>query len=222
MIELCNIKKTYVDKGIKTEVLNEVDLSVSDGEFLCIYGKSGCGKTTLLNIMGMLDDFQDGSYKLGGKEIFGLSRKQKSRLRAEKIGFIFQAFHLISTLTVEENIVVPMGYAGVPSDKRKKRAAVLVERMGLTKRKDYLASRLSGGEKQRTAIARALALEPPLILADEPTGNLDTKNGEMIMGFLNEMNQMGKTIIMVTHDQSLAKYGSRIITMEDGKINKLK
>lgn len=218
MIELCRVNKIYEQKDIKTEILKAVDLSIADGEFVCVHGKSGCGKTTLLNILGLLDDFSNGSYLLNGTEVSSLGRKQKTRLRATQIGFIFQAFHLIPLLTVEENIEVPMGYAGMPRESRKKKVTELIDKMGLIERKDYLTSRLSGGEKQRVAIARALALEPSLILADEPTGNLDSKNGEIIMELLKEMNEKGKTIIMVTHDQSLAKYGSRIITMEDGKI----
>ena len=218
MIELVNIRKTYYGKGIETNVLKGVNLTVNSGEFVCIYGSSGSGKSTLLNIIGLLDQASEGEYLLDGVDINQLKDKQKAAIRNQRIGFVFQAYHLIQEMNVLENIVVPLGYAGISKKERIKRAQELLNEFHMEYLKSKHVSQLSGGEQQRISIMRALSNNPRILLADEPTGNLDSENSKKVMEILNHLNKKGMTIIMVTHDLSLAEYGSRIIHIEDGKI----
>lgn len=218
MIELMNIRKTYYGKDIETNVLKGVNLTVASGEFVCIYGSSGSGKSTLLNIIGLIDQASEGEYLLDGVDINQLKDKQKAAIRNQRIGFVFQAYHLIQEMNVLENIVVPLGYAGISKKERIKRAQELLNEFHMEHLKSKHASQLSGGEQQRISIMRALSNNPRILLADEPTGNLDSENSKKVMEILNHLNKKGMTIIMVTHDLSLAEYGSRIIHIEDGKI----
>ncbi len=213
MIQMKQVSKTYYGDQVETKVLESVDLTVEKGEFVSLYGKSGCGKTTLLNLLGLIDTPTAGEYWLDEVNTGTCKPKELARLRNRKIGFIFQSFYLISRLSVLDNVILPMKYAGVPRKEREERARVLLAEVGLTERMSYLPSRLSGGEKQRTAIARALANHPAYILADEPTGSLDGENRDRIMEILTGLNQKGHTIVMVTHDKELAGYSSRIIQM---------
>lgn len=218
MIELMNIRKTYYGKDIETNVLKGVNLTVASGEFVCIYGSSGSGKSTLLNIIGLIDQASEGEYLLDGVDINQLKDKQKAAIRNQRIGFVFQAYHLIQEMNVLENIVVPLGYAGISKKERIKRAQELLNEFHMEHLKSKHVSQLSGGEQQRISIMRALSNNPRILLADEPTGNLDSENSKKAMEILNHLNKKGMTIIMVTHDLSLAEYGSRIIHIEDGKI----
>lgn len=218
MIELTNITKTYYGKGIETNVLKGVNLAVDSGEFVCIYGSSGSGKSTLLNIIGLLDHASDGVYLLDGADISQLKDKQKAAIRNQRIGFVFQAYHLIQEMNVLENIVVPLGYAGISKKQRIKRAQELLKEFHMEQLEKKYVSQLSGGEQQRISIMRALSNKPEILLADEPTGNLDSENSKRVVEILKQLNGKGMTIIMVTHDLTLAKYGSRIIHIEDGKI----
>lgn len=218
MISLKEINKTYPLGKTKVEVLKNISVNIDDGEFVCIYGKSGCGKSTLLNIIGLMDTMDSGEYYMNKINIGETGRAQKARLRSKEIGFIFQAFHLIPDLNAFENIVVPLGYQGISKKQREKRGEELLNRVGLLERRKHYPSQLSGGEKQRAAIARAIAANPKIIVADEPTGNLDTQNGKCIMDLLSELNRQGITVIVATHDHSLKDYASRVIRLEDGKI----
>jgi ABC-type lipoprotein export system ATPase subunit len=219
MIKMSNICKTYFGKGVKTKVLKGIDLIIDEGEFVCIYGPSGCGKTTLLNIIGLMDSYTNGNYNFNGIEIDKKEDEDFNKLRNREFGYIFQDFNLISDLNVLENVCVPMGYAGVGKKVRENRAKELLNEVGMIERAKYFPIQLSGGEKQRIAIARALSNKPKVILADEPTGSLDQKNGLKIMEILKELNRQGKTIIMVTHDKELSRYATKIIKIVDGKID---
>ena len=218
MIELMNIRKTYYGKDIETNVLKGVNLTVDSGEFVCIYGSSGSGKSTLLNIIGLLDQASEGEYLLDGVDINQLKDKQKAAIRNQRIGFVFQAYHLIQEMNVLENIVVPLGYAGMSKKERTKRAQELLNEFHMEHLKKKHISQLSGGEQQRISIMRALSNKPEILLADELTGHLDSENSKKVMEILKHLNEKGMTIIMVTHDLTLAEYGSRIIHIEDGKI----
>lgn len=220
MILLDKIEKTYHNGTVKTEVLRDVSLSVSEGEFVCIYGKSGSGKSTLLNILGLLDGATAGRYELDNADVSALGKRERAGIRNEKIGFVFQAYHLIPQLNVLENIAVPLGYAGVPRRDREKRARQLLEEFGMGHLEKKYISQMSGGEQQRAAIARAVVNHPRILLADEPTGNLDQCNSGIVMEYLKRLNGQGMTVIMVTHDTNLAKYGSRIVRVEDGRVVK--
>ena len=218
MIMLKGIEKTYCGKEIKTKVLKGVNLSISKGEFVCIFGESGSGKSTLLNILGLLDDATIGTYKLDGVDIRKLSKKESAFIRNQKIGFVFQAYHLIPELNALENLVVPLGYAGMRKKEREKIAYELLTEFGIDDLEKKHVSQMSGGEQQRIAIMRAIINKPQILLADEPTGNLDKENSQTIMNLFERLNKQGMTIVMVTHDTSLAKYGTRVVRVEDGRI----
>ena len=205
-------------KEIKTKVLKGVDLSISKGEFVCIFGDSGSGKSTLLNILGLLDDTTIGTYKLDGVDIRKLSKKESAFIRNQKIGFVFQAYHLIPELNALENLVVPLGYAGMRKKEREKIAYELLTEFGIDDLEKKHVSQMSGGEQQRIAIMRAIINKPQILLADEPTGNLDKENSQTIINLFERLNKQGMTIVMVTHDTSLAKYGTRVVRVEDGRI----
>lgn len=205
-------------KEIKTKVLKGVDLSISKGEFVCIFGESGSGKSTLLNILGLLDDATIGTYKLDGVDIRKLSKKESAFIRNQKIGFVFQAYHLIPELNALENLVVPLGYAGMRKKEREKIAYELLTEFGIDDLEKKHVSQMSGGEQQRIAIMRAIINKPQILLADEPTGNLDKENCQTIINLFERLNKQGMTIVMVTHDTSLAKYGTRVVRVEDGRI----
>ncbi|HEM2743577.1 ABC transporter ATP-binding protein [Streptococcus suis] len=218
LIRLTNINKSYKNGDQELRVLKDIDLEVEEGEFLAIMGPSGSGKSTLMNIIGLLDRSSSGNYWLEGKEVSQLSEKKLAQVRNDQIGFVFQQFFLLSKLNALQNVELPLIYAGVPSSKRKKLAQQYLEKVELAERMTHLPSELSGGQKQRVAIARALVNTPAIILADEPTGALDTKTGEQIMQLLTELNNEGKTIIMVTHEPEIAAYAKRKIVLRDGVI----
>ena len=203
---------------METIALDDVSIEVKQGEFVAIMGPSGCGKSTLLNILGMLDSPTSGSYYCGEKEEGALREKERSVYRQGKIGFIFQSFNLIEELNVEDNVALPLTYLGVKGRERRKRVREVVERMGVSHRMQHYPAQLSGGQQQRVAIARAIVYNPELILADEPTGNLDSKNGIEVMELLRELNKAGTTIVMVTHSLRDASYADRIINLFDGKV----
>ncbi|HEL1762384.1 TPA: ABC transporter ATP-binding protein [Streptococcus suis] len=218
LIRLTNINKSYKNGDQELRVLKDIDLEVEEGEFLAIMGPSGSGKSTLMNIIGLLDRSSSGNYWLEGEEVSQLSEKKLAQVRNDQIGFVFQQFFLLSKLNALQNVELPLIYAGVPSSKRKKLAKQYLEKVELAERMTHLPSELSGGQKQRVAIARALVNTPAIILADEPTGALDTKTGEQIMELLTELNNEGKTIIMVTHEPEIAAYAKRKIVLRDGII----
>ena len=218
LIKLTNINKSYRNGDQELRVLKDIDLEVEEGEFLAIMGPSGSGKSTLMNIIGLLDRSSSGNYWLEGEEASQLSEKKLASVRNDQIGFVFQQFFLLSKLNALQNVELPLIYAGVPSAKRKKMAKQYLEKVELAERMTHLPSELSGGQKQRVAIARALVNTPAIILADEPTGALDTKTGQQIMELLIELNNEGKTIIMVTHEPEIAAYAKRTIVLRDGVI----
>lgn len=216
MIELKDICKSYHGQGIENKVLSHVYFKIEEGEFVMLYGESGSGKTTLLNIIGLLDPCTSGQILLNGKNITKLSLDEQASLRNQTFGYVFQSYYLIPELNVIENICLPAGYAGKKKKEMVRRAENLLQEVGLTDKKKFRPSQLSGGEKQRVAIARALMNDPDIILADEPTGNLDSINSEKIMKLLKKRHLQGKTILMVTHDPEMEKYATRKIDMVDG------
>jgi putative ABC transport system ATP-binding protein len=218
MIKLENLSKVYRTEEIESTALNQVSFEIEKGEFVSIMGPSGCGKSTLLNILGMLDKPESGSYTFLDKEVSGLNEKGRSAIRKENIGFIFQNFNLIDELTVFENIELPLIYNKVSSAERKERVNKLIEKIGISHRSSHFPQQLSGGQQQRVAVARALVTRPPLILADEPTGNLDSSHGNEVMELLCELNEAGTTIIMVTHSSHDASYSQRVINLLDGQV----
>ena len=220
MIEVNNLQKIFRTEEIETWALNDVSFNVADGEFVAIMGPSGCGKSTLLNILGLLDNPTKGSYKLQGTEVATLDENHRTDLRKGVIGFVFQSFNLIDELNVRENIELPLLYMGVPAKERRRRAEEVMERMNISHREKHFPNQLSGGQQQRVAIARAVIAGPKLILADEPTGNLDSVNGQEVMNLLKELNQQGTTVVMVTHSRHDASYANRIINLFDGSIVK--
>ena len=220
MIEVNNLQKIFRTEEVETWALNDVTFNVADGEFVAIMGPSGCGKSTLLNILGLLDNPTKGSYKLQGTEVADLDENHRTDLRKGVIGFVFQSFNLIDELNVRENIELPLLYMGVPAKERHRRAEEVMERMNISHREKHFPNQLSGGQQQRVAIARAVIAGPKLILADEPTGNLDSVNGQAVMNLLKELNQQGTTIVMVTHSRHDASYANRIINLFDGSIVK--
>ncbi len=220
MLELNNIYKWVKQGGRRVFLLNDLSLKVEEGEFLSIMGPSGSGKSTLLNVIGMLDDFDEGEYFFMEEPIHNLKEKNRTKLFHNNIGFIFQAYHLIDELTVYENIETPLLYKDIKSSERKAMVADILDRFNIVGKKDLFPSQLSGGQQQLVGVARALIIKPKLILADEPTGNLNTKQGEEIMEHFRELNKEGVTIIQATHSEANAKYGSRIINLVDGMVQR--
>lgn len=218
MIQLQNIKKVFRTEEIDTWALREVSLEVKDGEFVAIMGPSGCGKTTLLNIMGLLDTPTEGMYMLNGKEVSRLTEHERTNIRRGTIGFVFQSFNLIDDLNVYENIELPLLYMGVPASERRKRVTDILDRMAMSHRRGHYPCQLSGGQQQRVAVARTVVTNPKIILADEPTGNLDSQNSREVMDLLCQLHEQGTTIVMVTHSQHNASYADRIINLYDGQI----
>ena len=218
MIKVENLSKSFRTEEVETIALNGVSFEVKDGEFVAIMGPSGCGKSTLLNILGLLDNPTDGKYWLDGKEVDSLKEKDRTDVRKGQIGFVFQSFNLIDELNVEENIELPLTYLNIPAKERKQRVQEIMKRMAISHRAKHFPHQLSGGQQQRVAIARAVVFDPKIILADEPTGNLDSKNGIEVMKLLTELNQEGTTIVMVTHSDRDASMAQRVIKLFDGKI----
>lgn len=218
MIKVENLCKTFRTEDVETIALNKVSFEVKDGEFVAIMGPSGCGKSTLLNILGLLDNPTSGKYWLNGKEVQELKEKDRTNVRKGQLGFVFQSFNLIDELNVEENIGLPLTYLNVKASERKERVREIMKRMNISHRAKHFPHQLSGGQQQRVAIARAVVFHPKMILADEPTGNLDSKNGAEVMRMLTELNQGGTTIVMVTHNDHDAAIAHRIIHLFDGQI----
>ena len=213
-----NLKKIYRTEEVETTALNNVNLDVKDGEYVAIMGPSGCGKSTLLNVLGMIDKSSGGEYFFLGEEVSKYSERQRANLRKSNIGFVFQSFNLIDELTVFENVELPLLYLGFSSSERKKRVNEVLEQMEIMARKNHFPQQLSGGQQQRVAVARAVVARPKLILADEPTGNLDSAHGEEVMKLMGELHEVGTTIVMVTHSPAYAEYSHRVIHLFDGHI----
>ena len=218
MLEMRALSRTYRTDTIETTALDAIDLDIADGEFVAVMGPSGCGKSTLLNLMGMLDSPSGGSYVFNGTEVAGLGENKLAEFRKANIGFIFQSFNLVDELSVRENVELALLYHDVPAAERKRRTDAVMDRVGIAHRARHRPSQLSGGQQQRVAVARALVAEPKLILADEPTGNLDTNHGEEVMRMLQQLNAEGSTIVMVTHSPAHADYAGRVANMLDGRI----
>ena len=218
LLQLEDVTKVFTTEEVETHALAGIHLAVQAGEFVSITGPSGCGKTTLLSILGLLDSPTSGRYWLDGRAVHELEPTQRAHVRNRQIGFIFQSFNLIGDLTVGENVELPLTYRGMPAEERRRRVAGALERVNMTHRVNHLPSQLSGGQQQRVAVARALAGDPLILLADEPTGNLDSKNGEAVMELLRELHRAGSTICMVTHDPRFARYASRDVHLFDGRV----
>src|SRR5438874_288247 len=218
LIHLDGVTKVFVTDEVETHALSGIHIDIQRGEYVSISGPSGCGKSTLLAILGLLDSPSDGTYVLNNKPVQGLKLSERARIRNREIGFIFQAFNLIGDLTVYENVELPLTYRGMGSAERKKRVHEALERVGMSHRVKHYPSQLSGGQQQRVAVARALGGEPSILLADEPTGNLDSQNGEQVMDLLRELHRGGATICMVTHDPRYARYADRSIPLFDGRV----
>ena len=218
LIRLEGVTKVFYTDEMETHALDGIHLEILPGQYISIAGPSGCGKSTLLSILGLLDTPTDGRYVLNGKPVEGLKLSERARIRNREIGFIFQAFNLIGDLTVYENVELPLTYRGMPSAERKRRVQEALERVGMSHRMKHYPSQLSGGQQQRVAVARALSGDPLILLADEPTGNLDSANGEAVMNLLRELHQAGSTICMVTHDPRYAQFADRTIRLFDGRI----
>jgi putative ABC transport system ATP-binding protein len=218
VIHLEGVKKVFLTDEVETHALAGIDLEIKRGQYISISGPSGCGKSTLLSILGLLDSPSEGSYTLNGKPVQDLSMSERARVRNREIGFIFQAFNLIGDLTVYENVELPLTYRGMPSSERKKRVQESLEKVGMAHRMKHYPSQLSGGQQQRVAVARALCGQPAILLADEPTGNLDSRNGEAVMDLLRELHREGASICMVTHDPRYARYAERTVHLFDGKV----
>jgi len=218
LIRLNGIKKVFYTDEVETHALSDIHLDIRKGEYVAIAGPSGCGKTTLLSILGLLDSPTEGNYTLDGQPVSRLSASDRARVRNRQIGFIFQAFNLIGDLTVYENVELPLTYRGMAADDRRKRVQAALERVGMSHRMKHFPAQLSGGQQQRVAVARAVAGDPAILLADEPTGNLDSTNGEAVMELLRELHQSGATICMVTHDARYARHAERSVHLFDGKV----
>src|SRR4051812_24818689 len=218
VIHLEGVKKVFLTDEVETHALAGIDLEIKRGEYFSIGGPSGCGKSTLLSIPGLLDSPTDGAYSLNGKAVQDLSMSERARVRNREIGFIFQAFNLIGDLTVYENVELPLTYRGMPAAERKKRVQEALDKVGMAHRMKHYPSQLSGGQQQRVAVARALGGAPAILLADEPTGNLDSRNGEAVMDLMRELHREGASICMVTHDPRYARYADRTIHLFDGRI----
>ncbi|GAA6206175.1 MULTISPECIES: ABC transporter ATP-binding protein [Thalassotalea] len=221
MLVMKNINKIFQTADIQTHALRDFNLTVNEGDFISVTGPSGSGKTTFLNIAGLLETFTDGEFTLDGKDVGSLNDNGRSKMRNEKIGFVFQSFNLIPDLNLFDNVDVPLRYRGFNAKERKARIEANLARVGLSSRMKHLPSQLSGGQQQRVAIARALATDPRFLLADEPTGNLDSEMAQGVMSLLEEINKQGTTIIMVTHDAELAQRASRTIQVKDGRVSEL-
>lgn len=218
MIKVTDLSKVFRTEEIETTALNGVSFEINDGEFVAIMGPSGCGKSTLLNILGLLDNPSGGNYQLLGNEVGQLKEKERTKFRKGNIGFVFQSFNLIDELNVFENVELPLRYLNISAGERKQKVNEILKRMGISHRAKHFPQQLSGGQQQRVAIARAVVSNPKLILADEPTGNLDSKNGKEVMELLSELNREGTTIVMVTHSQKDAAVAQRVINLFDGQI----
>ena len=218
LIKLVGIKKVFYTDEVETHALADVHLEIAEGEYVAISGPSGCGKTTLLSLLGLLDTPTGGEYTLAGEPVANLSAADRARVRNRQIGFIFQAFNLIGDLTVYENVELPLTYRGMSSEERRTRVQSALERVGMSHRMKHYPAQLSGGQQQRVAVARAVASDPAILLADEPTGNLDSQNGEAVMGLLQELHKGGATICMVTHDHRYAMHADRMIDLFDGRV----
>jgi len=218
LIQLRGVKKVFYTDEVETHALADVHLEIKQGDYVSIAGPSGCGKTTLLSLLGLLDTPTEGTYLLESRPVANLSAAERARIRNRRIGFIFQAFNLIGDLNVYENVELPLTYRGMPSSERKRRVQESLERVGMSHRMKHYPSQLSGGQQQRVAVARALGGDPLILLADEPTGNLDSQNGEAVMSLLRELHQAGSTICMVTHDPRYAEFADRTIRLFDGRI----
>lgn len=218
MIEMSDLNKVYRTSDVETTALNNVNLDIEPGEFIAIMGPSGCGKSTLLNILGMLDTPDSGSYRFLGEDVAKRSERDLAAIRKQSIGFIFQSFNLIDELTVAENVSLPLLYQKIPTAEREQRVQEVLTRVNIAHRANHRPQQLSGGQQQRVAVARAVVNNPKLILADEPTGNLDTTNGEEVLDLLNQLNGDGTTIVMVTHDPGHAGHASRVVNMLDGRV----
>ncbi|MEL6771808.1 MAG: ABC transporter ATP-binding protein [Bacteroidota bacterium] len=218
MIRTQDMSKVYTTDEVETTALNSISVEIQRGEFIAIMGPSGCGKSTLLNILGMLDTPSGGHYVFDGEDVSGYSERQRAELRKGTLGFVFQSFNLIDELTVFENVELPLLYLGLDSKERKERTEAALDRVAMAHRRNHFPQQLSGGQQQRVAIARAVVANPKLILADEPTGNLDSTNGDEVMKLLSEMNEAGATIVMVTHSPSDAEYAHRVIYLFDGQV----
>lgn len=220
LILMEGIKKVFFTDEIETYALADIHLKIDSEEFVSIAGPSGCGKSTLLSIMGLLDTPTEGEYHLNGRQVASLQRKEMARIRNREIGFIFQSFNLIGDMSVFENVELPLVYGGIPREDRKKRVNEVLERVEMSHRRSHLPSQLSGGQQQRVAVARALTTQPKILLADEPTGNLDSKNGERVMNLLKQLHEEGSTICMVTHDERFNTYADRVVYLFDGQVIK--
>jgi putative ABC transport system ATP-binding protein len=218
MLKITDLEKIYRTEDIETVALNKISVEVKDGEFVAIMGPSGCGKSTLLNIVGLLDDADTGSFQFNNEEVISYNERKRADLRKRNIGFVFQSFNLIDELTVYENVELPLLYLGIDADERKKRVEAVLEKVQIMHRRNHFPQQLSGGQQQRCAVARAVVNNPKLILADEPTGNLDSKNGNEVMELLTDLNSQGTTVVMVTHSEHDARYAHRIIRMLDGQV----
>ena len=218
MIRTLNLKKIYTTEEVETTALDNVNIEIEEGEFVSIMGPSGCGKSTLLNVLGLLDNPSGGEYFFLNQEVANYTERQRAKLRKENIGFVFQSFNLIDELTVFENVELPLLYLGYSSSERKKRVNEVLEQMEIMHREKHFPQQLSGGQQQRVAVSRAIVSKPKLILADEPTGNLDSSHGDEVMSLLEELNKAGTTVVMVTHSPTYAEYGDRIIHLFDGHI----
>lgn len=218
MIQIKNLDKIYRTEEIETWALNQIKLHVKEGEFVAVMGPSGCGKSTLLNIIGLLDDIDAGNYSFNGVDVSDFNERKRAELRKHNIGFVFQSFNLIDELTVYENVELPLIYTKVPKGERKKIVEKVLEKVQIMHRRNHFPQQLSGGQQQRVAVARAVVTNPKVILADEPTGNLDSTNGNEVMNMLTELNESGTTIVMVTHSEQDAKFADRIVRMLDGQI----
>jgi putative ABC transport system ATP-binding protein len=217
MIKIANLEKYYRTEDVETVALNKLSIEVKEGEFVAVMGPSGCGKSTLLNILGLLDDSDGGSFLFNGVEVVDYKERKRADLRKRNIGFVFQSFNLIDELTVFENVELPLIYLGMKSSDRKQKVEKVLDKMQIMHRRNHYPQQLSGGQQQRVAVARAVVNNPKLILADEPTGNLDSSNGNEVMQLLTDLNEQGTTIIMVTHSEHDARYSHRIIRMLDGQ-----
>ncbi|MEM8816624.1 MAG: ABC transporter ATP-binding protein [Pseudomonadota bacterium] len=218
MIKLHNLSKVYRTSDIETTALDAVNLEIDNGEFVAVMGPSGCGKSTLLNVLGMLDTPDSGSYTFSDQDVSKRSERELATVRKQNIGFIFQSFNLIDELTVAENVALPLLYQKTPAGERDQAVREVLERVKIAHRSDHRPQQLSGGQQQRVAVARAVVTQPKLILADEPTGNLDTTNGEEVLNLLEQLNSEGTTIVMVTHDRGHADHASRVVNMLDGRV----